>query len=248
LYEGRIDDPTSFVSLAGVVSVNGCAVGRGGLGDLVGSTGALVYSTWADDLGCPARTLEQQIDRVDGVGCPCPVIASSPGPLVPFDVDEARIVAGGENATVIDDSNGKQLLTVPVSPLAAQLAGSNLVILVQGHLLVYDATTGARLHDWPLPSVPSGSECASPHYGTWECSRNLTPSSLSATNAQLILEDAAHDLATYVLNGTVHVVQLQSGRDMTVGKGTLARFMNQGLVYADGAALHLVPFARLPLA
>jgi Tol biopolymer transport system component len=237
LYDGRVDDPASFVSLASVSSVNGCAVGSGGLGDLAGSTTTLVFGTWTDDLSCPARTLDQNIHRVDGIDCPCPVIASSPGPLVPFEVDSGRIVAGGDNATVIYDASGKELLAVPVSPLAAQLTGSNLVILEQGHLLVYDATTGAQLHDWPLPNVPSGSECASPHGATWECSRN----------AQLVLEDAARDLAVYVVNDEVHVVQLQNGTDTTIGKGTLARFMNAGLVYADGAKLRLVPFGQLPV-
>jgi len=32
-----------------------------------------------------------------------------------------------------------------------------------------------------------------------------------------------------------------------VGAGTLARFMDAGLVYADGARLHVVPYDRLPL-
>jgi len=32
-----------------------------------------------------------------------------------------------------------------------------------------------------------------------------------------------------------------------VAHGTLARFMNAGLVYADGARIHLVPYAALPL-
>jgi len=236
LYAGRVGDAPSFVSLDWVGSANGCAVGDGGLGDFTGAGGLLVFSTWTDDRGCPARTLKQDVHRVDGVACPCPVIASSPGPLVPFDVDSGRVVAGGDNATVIYDASGKELLAVPVSPLAAQLAGSNLVILVQGHLLVYDATTGAKLHDWALPNVPSGGECASPHDGTWECSRN----------AQLVLEDAAPDLAVYVLNDEVHVVQLQNGTDTTIGKGTLARFMDAGLAYVDGANLRLVPFDQLP--
>jgi hypothetical protein len=235
LYAGRIDDGTSFVLLAGVTSVNGCAVGPDGLGDLGGAGGLLVFSTW-QDRGCPARTLEQQIDRVDGGGCPCSVIATSPGPLVPFDLDAGRIVAGGENATVVYDTAGTQLLSVPVSPLAAQLAGPNLVILIRGQLLVYDADTGAQLHAWALPDVASGGECGSPHYGTWEC-----------RDARLVLEDAARGLVAYTLDGEVHAQRLADGADATVAAGTLARFTDTGLVYADGASLHLVPFDRLPL-
>jgi Tol biopolymer transport system component len=236
LYTGLIGDGGSFTTLAGVASSNGCAVGGGGLGDLTGGGGLLVYSTWRDDLHCPARTLEQEIYRVDGGVCPCSVIATSPGPLVPFDADGDRIVAGGENATVVYDAFGTQLVSVPVSPLAAQLSGSDLVILVQGELLVYDVATGVQQHAWPMPGVPSGGECASPHYGTWEC-----------RSPRLILEDAASGLATYVLNGQVHLLRLASGADATVGAGTLARFTDVGLVYADGANLHLVGFDRLPL-
>jgi hypothetical protein len=181
-------------------------------------------------------TLEQEIHRVDGRGCPCPVIATSQGPLVPFDVDAGRIVAGGENATVVLDGAGATLVSVPVSPLAAQLSGSDLAVLVRGQLLVYDVATGTRLHAWTLPDVPSGGECASPHSGTWECGA-----------AQLVLEDVAHGLAAFVLDGKVHILRLADGVDATVAAGTLARFTDTGLVYADGASLHLVPFERLPI-
>jgi Tol biopolymer transport system component len=239
LYAGRVGDAASFVSLARVGSANACAVGDGGLGDLSGAGGLLVFSTWRDrsiSAACPVPTLEQEIHRVEAAGCPCPVIATSPGPLVPFDVEAGRVVAGGENATVVYDAGGTQLLSVPVSPLAAQLSGSDLVVLVRGQLLVYDAITGARLHAWPLPDVPSGGECASPHSGTWEC-----------RDARLVLEDAARGLAAYILDGQVHVLRLADGADKLVGAASLARFVDAGLVYADGLRLRLVPFDRLPL-
>jgi Tol biopolymer transport system component len=235
LYDARIDSvAASLVSLGSVPSANGCAVGPGGLGDLAGGGGLLVFSTWRDDNGCPARTLEQGIRRVDAGSCPCPVIASSPGPLVPFDVDAGRVIAGGENATVVYDSLGKPLVSVPVSPLAAQLSGRDLVVLVNGQLLVYDASTGARLHAWPLPDVPSGGECASPHSGTWEC-----------RDTRLVLEDAANGMAAFALDGQVHVLQLADGADKPVGAGTLARFTDSGLVYAEGTTLRLLPFNQL---
>jgi Tol biopolymer transport system component len=236
LYSGLIDKGASFVSLDRAYSANGCAVGSGGLGDLVGAGGLLAYSRWRDDFACPATTLEQEIHRVDPDGCPCPVVATSPGPLVPFDADAGRIVAGGTNATVVLDTSGAQLMSVPVSPLAAQLSGSDLVVLVRGRLLVYDAATGARLHDWPLPDVPSGGECGSPHTGTWEC-----------RTAALLLEDAARGLATYVLDGQLHILRLSDGADRLIGAASLARFMDAGLVYADGARIRLVPFAQLAL-
>jgi hypothetical protein len=239
LYAGRVGDAASFVSLDNVSSANACAVGDGGFGDLTGAGSLLVFSTWRDSsisASCPVPTLEQEIHRVDAGGCPCPVIAWSPGPLVPFDVDAGRIVAGGENATVVYDAAGTQLLSVPVPPLAAQLSGSDLVVLVRGQLLVYDAATGVRLHVWPLPDVPSGSECGSPHSGTWEC-----------RDPRLVLEDAAHGLAAYVLDGQLRILRLTDGADKLIGAASLARFMDAGLVYADGANLRLVPFDQLPL-
>src|SRR5439155_19951729 len=139
-------------------------------------------------------TIDQQIRRVEPSGCPCPVIASGPGPLAPFDVDAGRIVAGGDYATVLFDAEGKELLSVPVSPLAAQLSGSHLVVLVWRELRDYDASSGALLHAWPLPDVSSGGECGSPHSGTWEC-----------REPRLVLEDAAQGLVTYILDGQVHV-------------------------------------------
>lgn len=237
LHAGPVDDPARVTELGRVGSASGCVVGNGGLGDLTGAGGVLVFSRWRDNYApCPTKTVEQQIYRVDAGGCPCPAIAASPGALAPFDVDGGRIVAGGENATVVFDANGTQLTAVPVSPLAAQLSGSHLVVLVQGRLLDYDAGSGTPLHSWSLPDVPSGGECGSPHSGTWRCG-----------NPRLLLEDAARSLVTYVLDGQVHVLQLADGRDAPVGAGTLARFTATGLVYADDGTLRLVPYAQLPI-
>src|SRR5262249_23922667 len=74
LYSGSTTDPSNFDSLDRVYSANGCAVGPGGDGDLVGDGNLLVFSTWRDDDNCPARTLEQSIFRVDAGHCPCPAI------------------------------------------------------------------------------------------------------------------------------------------------------------------------------
>jgi hypothetical protein len=235
----RIGDPASFfgnTTFGGFCGYDRCDQG---FGDLTGGGGLLVFSTWDKTSTCPGAPREQEIRRLDyrgDTGWSNALIAKTPGPLVPFDVDAGRIVAGGNNATVLYDASGTQLLSVPVSPLAAQLSGSDLVILVRGQLLVYDAVTGARLHAWPVPDVPSGAECGSIYSGTWEC-----------RGTELILEDAAHGLAAYVVDGQVHVIQLQNGTDMTIGKGSIARFVDAGLVYADGARIQLIPFDQLPL-
>jgi WD40 repeat protein len=236
LYQQPLADPSAIQKLDSDGGFAGCTLGRAGLGDLVGAGDLLVFSRWEEPIPdsrvtCGIAT-NQRIYRVDASGCPCPKIATSPGPLLPADVDGGRIVAAGSNDTVVMDSTGARLMAVPVRALAAQLAGPDLVVLVQGQLRDYDAATGALTHAWPLPDVASGSPCGSPH--PWGC-----------PSVRLELEDAARGLAAYVLDGEVHVVQLADGTDVTIGKGMSARFMDDGLVYADGADLHLVPYTTL---
>jgi len=211
---------------------------RPGVHRLTGSGGLLVYSTLHERVPEPGgpccRTVLEEINRVEDYGCPCPVIASSPGPLAPADVDGERIVAIGDNATLMLDREGRQVLSIPISPAAAQLSGRELVLLVRGQLRVYDATTGALQRAWPLPDVPSGGTC------DLQCVRG-------GDSSQLRLQDLARGLAAYVLDGRVHLLRLADGTDAIVGRGSHARFMDNGLVYADGSRLHLVPFDRLPL-
>jgi hypothetical protein len=207
-----------------------------GTGTLVGAGSLLVDSSWRFGYaGGKSVLLRQAVQRVDSGGCPCPEIASSPGPFNPLDVDAGRIVVAGDNATVLLDATGKQLLDFPVAALAAQLSGTELAILVRGQLRVYDTATGAKKHAWPLPDVTSGNDCG--YYASPTCEGAAT----------LRLEDVARGLAAYVLDGAVHLFRLADGRDVTVGPGTLARFMDAGLVYADGSRIHLVPYDRLPL-
>lgn len=234
LFQETLDAPGRLQQVASGGGYAGCTVGPSGLGDLVGSGDLVVFSRWEEGLQ-PAQcgvALKQAIYRLDPGGCPCPEIASSPGPLQPADVNQGRIVAFGTNATVILDRNGTQLLTVPVAARAAQLSGSQLVVLVQGQLREYEATSGALLHASSLPNVTAGGLCGSPH--PWSC-----------LQAGLKLQDVAAGRAVYVLDGRVHVLRLGSSADTTVGAGTIARFMDDGLVYADGARIHLVPFSQL---
>jgi Tol biopolymer transport system component len=240
------------VSEAGASAEVGSGIADGGnplvctgqcLGELVGGGGLLAYSAWSATFDSQSEqpvVTQQEIDRIDGIACPCQTLRSDPGPLVPLDVDGGRIVAGGDNATVIIDANGRQLLSVPIVPLAAALTGNDLLILRQGELLDLDATTGTQLHSWPLPDVTSGRECGSKY-----C-RPIWPDK-PTTGPELVLEDAAHGLAAYILDGQVHLLRLADGTDATIGAGTLARFMDTGLVYADDNQLHLIPYDQLPL-
>jgi Tol biopolymer transport system component len=241
LWQASVSAPGDLQEIDKTTSSSVCSSGKPGIGDLVGSGDLIAYSRWVN-AGAPPPTsctapqpavATQTVVRLDPSGCPCPAIASAPGPLFPADVDGGRIVAFGTNQTLVLDSAGNQLIAISVSPLATQLTGNDLVLALQGELRHYDATTGALQHSWPIPDVTTGSECAG-QYG-FRC------------GGRLVLEDAARGLAAYVLDGQVHVLRLGDGTDVTVAPGTLARFMDTGLVYARDAGLHLVPWSRLPM-
>jgi Tol biopolymer transport system component len=220
-------------------STNGLAYYGPIVGELTGAGDLLAFSVWTEvltDDRVTARTTFEEVQRAGLAGCPCPSLASTPGPLVPFDVDSGRVVAGGDNETWLLDQSGARLLALPVSPRAAQLSGRDLVVFGRGELLHYDAVTGALLHAWPLPDVSVGHECGSPN-----------SSRCFANRAQLVLEDLARGLVAYVLDGQVHELRLADGADAVVATGTLARFVDAGLVYVEGPRLQLVPFDRLPL-
>ena len=213
------------------------ATPREGSGTAVGAGSLLVMSSWTLHYGNGTNGVDQQtIERVDPAGCPCPTISTSAGPYTPLDVDQGRIVVSSQDETQILAADGTILLSVPVATLAAQLDGSQLVIAAGDELRVYDAQTGTLGATWPLPEGPVGHDCdlftdPSCNYG-----RPSTP---------LALEDVSHGLATYVNNGHVHVLRLSDGADRVVGDGTLARFVNAGLAYADGARIRLTPYDEL---
>src|SRR5262249_46692618 len=135
---------------------------RANIGELAAAGDLLVYGDWWETSGTggsPYPISREEIHRVDGDACPCPTMASGPGPLYPADVNEDRVVAYGTNETLLFDRNGNPLLSLPVSPLAAQLAGIDLVLLLPGELRDYDARSGALQHTWPVPKVSSGPVC-----------------------------------------------------------------------------------------
>jgi hypothetical protein len=154
-------------------------------------------------------------------------------------VAAGRIVVSGDNATLVLDADGDQLLTLPVSTTAAQLAGSDLVVVVPGALRDYDATTGALLHSWPLPDVSFAGSCGVPG---WVC-----------PSVRLRLEGEARGVVAYVLDGTLHLLRLDTGADAVVADATAAALDDSGLVYAFRATgtwpgrVRFVPFDRLLL-
>jgi hypothetical protein len=84
-----------------------------------------------------------------------------------------------------------------------------------------------------MPNVTVGRDCH--FYSEPHC----------PTDAQLKLQDAARGLAAYTLDGRLHVLHLGSGSDSVVGYADRARFMNAGLVYADGARINVISYSRL---
>jgi hypothetical protein len=207
-----------------------------GVGTTVGAGSLLVRSAWKLRPGSGNAVVDQQaVERVEPAGCPCPVLSSSPGPYTPLDVDSGRIVVSGQNETRILSSDGTVLLSLPVPTLAAQLSGSDLVLAAGGELRVYNATSGRLRATWPLPGQPAGHDC------------DLFGDPTCRSPAPLTLGGVAHGLATYAFGGQVHVLRLADGADEVVGPGTLPRFFDPGLVYADGARVRLVLWDALPL-
>jgi hypothetical protein len=202
--------------------------------DLEADGDLLVYSEASEgSTCCPLQrfALAQTIHRVGPQGCPCPVIASSAGMLVPADVNNSRILAYGRNETWLLDRDGNRLLTLNIGPLGAQLWGNELVLLLQGQLRVYDARTGALLRTLPLPDVPSrGHEC--------ELRCRL--------QGRLMLEDVGHGKAFYLLDGRLHSLDLVLGSDRVLASATAARVTDDGLVYADGSRLFTLSKRFLP--
>jgi hypothetical protein len=187
--------------------------------------------SWAG--ACPRRGAEATAGR-------CEQLRVEPGPLRPLDADAGRIVVSGDNATLVLDADGRQLVSLPLSTQAAVLTGSDLAVSVPGALRDYDATTGALLHTWPLPDVSVGvGFCGVPAF--------------FCGNPPLRLEDAARGVVVYILHGSIHLLRLGDGRDAVLHGGTAARFDSSGIVYAYRATgswpgrIRFVPFDKLPL-
>jgi hypothetical protein len=239
-----------------VLARSGTTVGSHlrGVGTLAGAGGLLVYSTWDGrpetvSSGAGVIVTAQSIYRVDLTGCPCPALASVPAQGEPVDVDDSRIVvlhAFWPDGTWVSrtpslsilDHMGAELLSLPIDAAAAQLAEPDLVAAVGNSLVDFDSITGQRLHSWPVSSEPPARDC--PFWAGPDCIGFVY-----SEPPHYVLQDAAGGLAAYTLDGKLHVLRLADGKDSVVGYAVEARFMDDGLVYADGARIRLVPFDRL---
>ena len=205
------------------------------LEDLVGGGSTLVYGGRGLNIVYPPTP--ESVWRLDGAR---PVrITSSQDDLQPLAVDQGRVVARRLDGTLeLLDLYGGVLRTFDVVPaLAAALAGDDLVVLSQGALRDYSASSGKLLHGWPLPDVPSSGRCR-----RYPC-----------LGIRLTLDDAARGVAVYTLDGVVHLLRLRDGEDMTVPGATAAELTDAGLFYAYAGdepwpgRIRFVPFDELPL-
>jgi WD40-like Beta Propeller Repeat len=205
------------------------------LEDLLGGGSALVYGARVRDPNVFGGDPES-VWRVDGT---TPVrIALRPDDLEPLAFDGGRIVVRRADSTLdLLGLDGSVLATFTVPALGAALAGDDLVLLVQGQLRDYSASSGELLHAWPLPDVSSSGRC------------RLT----SCPSVRLTLDDAARGIVVYTLDGTVHLLRLQDGADRTLPDATAAEITDAGLFYTYPGAdpwpgrIRFVPFSELPL-
>jgi len=268
-----VGDDATRVEVASGSHTTGDPRGDERAGYLLGAGPLLTFSIWAycDEVApvtCPGlpygqgtTIASQALWRVrepswpgacpgpgSGLGLPghCQQLRMEQGPLRTLDVDEGRIVASGNNATLVFDADGRQLLSIPVPTRAAELAGSDLIVVVPGELRDYDVATGALLHAWSMPYVSFSGFCGVPDCGY----------------TQFRLEDAARGLVAYIaggprpvggaVGGEIHLLRLADGRNVVLGGGTAVRFGSGGLVYAYQATgtwpgrIRFVPFDKLP--
>jgi hypothetical protein len=178
------------------------------VGDIVGGGSTLVY-------GSVSASLPESIWRLDG-WTPAQIARRSDD-LQPVAVDRDRIVARrADGALDLLGVDGGVLETFAVPSLGAALAGDDLVVLVQAELRDYSVSTGALLHTWPLPDVPSAGRCRLP----------------ACYGIRLTLDDAAPGIALYTLDGVVHLLRLRDGDDSTLPGATAAELTEAGLFYA----------------
>src|SRR5919109_712772 len=204
------------------------------LEDLVGGGSTLVYGGRGLNIVFPPTP--ESVWRLDGARAV--QITSSQDDLQPLAVDRHRVVARRLDGTLeLLDLDGGVLRTFDVPALAAEFAGDDLVLLVQGALRDYSASSGELLHAWPLPEVASSGRCRS-----YPCPA-----------VRLILEDAARGVAVYTLDHVVHLLRLRDGVDRTVPGATAAELTDAGLFYAYTGdepwpgRIRFVPFYELPL-
>jgi hypothetical protein len=228
-----------------VANVNSCCRGDPDpqrMGDVFGDRNFIVFSTRlkCGDFGapaCPAGTttptiFSQTIWRLRrppfsamcvGKRGRCQELASVAGAVDPLSVDTGHVVAREANGTlVVWDFKGAFVQTfsagVGKDPAAELMGNNRLVMLVPGHILVFNIVKGLQVRDHPVPAGSIGGVCGTP----------------PCPAADLRLEDAARGLVAYILSGKLHLLRLRDGKDVRAARVdvTDARFGDTGLFYA----------------
>ena len=173
-----------------------------------------------------------ELRRVGPAGCPCPLLQTYHEPIrgpLTLDVDEGQILIARTDSVELFKSDGSRLMMItglPAEPqpftraLEAILSGQDLYIRTGTTLRDYDVDTAALRRTWPLPAVP--------------------PSPTAE-----MLQDAGHGLVVDVRGSEIHVLRVADGSDRVAARGSVARFIDKGLVYAEGSRLHLVGWSAL---
>jgi hypothetical protein len=262
LFLGTLAQPHTVTLVA---SVNRCCRGepdQDRLGDVFGDRNFLVFSTRlkCSDFGapaCPAGTKPTLFSQtawrvrrppfsatcVDKPGI-CAQLFSVAGAADPLSVDTGHVVGREANGMLtVRDFNGAFVQTfsagVGKDPAAELMGNNRLVVLVPGHVLLFNVVTGLQLRNRAAPAVPSGGICGLPPCPT----------------VSLRLVDAARGLVAYILSGKLHLLRLRDGKDVRAARATVtdARFGDTGLFYAFHAAgpwpgrIRFVPWRRLVL-
>jgi hypothetical protein len=228
-----------------VAEVDSCCRGEPDqekMADVFGDRNFIVFSSRLDcgDFGapaCPAGTTKatlfsQTIWRlrrppfsatcVDKPGI-CRQLVSVAGTVDPLSVDTGHVVAREANGTLIVwDFKGAFVQTfsagVGKDPAAELMGNNRLVMLVPGHILLFNIVTGLQIRDYAVPAVSSGGNCGIP----------------PCPAATLRLVDAARGLVAYILSGKLRLLRLRDGKDVPAARATVtdARFGDTGLFYA----------------
>ncbi len=270
LWVASLDKPQAASRL--VFATRNIDTGAGmNVGDVRGSGSLLVYATWSvcDEgepashpcpVGVPPGTIyDSKLWRIDGTNSK-KLIASAPDELAPIAVSSGRIlVARGDGSLEVRGADGRIVTTLALDQpvLQATLGPKNVILAVRVpgvppqktklQYQVYDLQ-GGLVRTLPAPTqsltaprcqFPMGSSAAA-------C---LSPA------ARLRFQDADATRLVYVLDGTVHLMQLANGKEKTYA-GTarapvLAQLEPAGLVYAYGTSgrtqgrVQFVPAAKL---
>lgn len=179
------------------------------IGGLVSDGTRISYSTWTSS-GAGAL---HRFPTTKSLAADAAAIADS-------SADAGRVaVLRADGSVAIFGITGRLLRTIQTTNARAIALSGNLlsVVVAGGTVNVYDRTTGALLHTWPI-----------------------------APGATSI--DASKGIATYVAGAAVHVLDLSTGRDVTVVTGKRrqvsgARIDSAGLLYAfDTRSLGKIAF------